>query len=98
MNQFVNPTHVNQYEVNLLGSAQGDDRNTWKGVVETSLSMHASKFVRIGLTRMRKKGYLQRRVVQPKYLREKNVARIHHLQSLKRLEKVMINLSDCGTR
>lgn len=40
---------MNQYKVDLLGSTTGDYRNTWKGVVETSLALHTSKFVRTRL-------------------------------------------------
>lgn len=47
MNQFVNLILVNQYEVDLLGYATGDGRNTGKDAVETSLALRASKFVTI---------------------------------------------------
>ena len=41
--------------MDLLGSTKGDGRNTWKGAVEASLTMHTSKFVRTRLTKGKEK-------------------------------------------
>lgn len=56
MNQFVDLIPVNQYEVDLFGCATGDGRNTWKGVVETSLALHTLKFVTTRLVSKKEKG------------------------------------------
>lgn len=56
MNHFIDLIPMNQYEVDLLGSIMGDGNNTWKSVVETSLALHASKFVTIGLKLRKEKG------------------------------------------
>lgn len=62
MNHCVNLTPVSQYKVDILGFTKSDARNTWEGVVETSLAMHASKFVRTGLAKgKRKNGRPQRK-------------------------------------